>query len=96
VLAVLIELASDLVLLELVLDLDVFKGQVVETLEFKQKLVLFKLDLVFGSWTVMGQLNVQGEEVVVPGSKMVLMLTELVSEVKCLLDASLVEGAQIV
>lgn len=61
VLAIVVKLASNFVLLELELDLDVFHGRVIEPLKLQQELLFLKLDLVFSGLAIVRELQLKCE-----------------------------------
>lgn len=92
-LTIVVKLASNFVLLELELDLDVFHGRVIEPLKLQQELLFLKLDLVFSGLAIVRELQLKCHQVVIPGAQVILLLTNLVRKVKGLLDPPLIECA---
>ena len=92
-LAIVVKFASNFILLELELDLDVFHGRVIEPLKLQEELLFLKLDLVFSGYPIMRELHLKCHQVVIPRAQVILLLTDLVRKVQGLLDPPPIECA---
>ena len=90
---IVVKLASNLILLELELDLDIFHGRVIEPLKLQEELLFLQLDLIFSGLPIMRELHLKCHQVVIPRAQMILLLTDLIRKVQGLLDPPLIECA---